>query len=291
MNRRPDAPGMDPTEAILGNTRTVSLGLRSSRNLLLPGERLQDFQELLSAYIAQLQPGTEAEFLSVTRVVGLRWKLQRADLHENRLLAAEVEKQLEACPEKKAEALLARALKVSQALEEMVPVFRAAGARNSETSLRHGVEALAAMLKPVGVVLGLPTAQLVDLQNTVEDINLHYVEIGPVDELNESTPSDEFNALLSRLAVIVAGLRVALEKLEVTARAAVEKQAETLRFAVRLKVSEVRVIDRYRTALERGIERELVHLRGLREGRQQADVLFGTGQQARLPAVEVKLVQ
>lgn len=290
MNRRPDAPGMDPTEAILGNTRTVSLGLRSSRNLLLPGERLEDFQELLSAYIAQLQPGTEAEFLSVTRVVGLRWKLQRADLHENRLLAAEVEKQLEACPEKKAEALLARALKVSQALEEMVPVFRGAGARNSETSLRHGLETLAAMLKPVGVVLGLPTAQLAELENAVDDIKLHYVEIGPVDELNEAS-SAEFDVLLSRLAVIVAGLRAELEKLEVTARAAIEKQAETLRFAVRLKVSEVRVIDRYRTALERGIERELVHLRGLREGRQQADVLFGTGQQARLPAVEVKLVQ
>lgn len=283
---RPDTGGMRRADPRTGNTSTVKLGLRSERNLLLPGESAADFAALLQAYVEQLRPTTAAEHQSVARLVGLRWKVLRADAHEDALLRAELDRKVAQSEEQRVLDLVMRAATLASAFVEMIPSFSKAPPHEAEATLLSGFQALVSMVDAVAAKKDLPVGVLGDLAGLADRLRLDFAL--------ESSAAD-FDALyrqqLLDLDYVVRRVIDCLTSVRAACDAELAQKQEELRHGVRLGISVVRVLDRYRAALERSTEREMAHLAVLREHGREFDRTFGSGKPLQWPPVEIRVVQ
>lgn len=285
---RADAGRVKKKDHRHGNANTVRLGLRSGRNLLLPGEKLKDFKSLLESYVEQLRPETRAEHEVIARLVGLRWKLQRADAHEDALLRAELQRLVNESPEKKTVDMVRRALAMLNGLVAMTPTFAGAAPADSKDPLMNGVHTAIAMVDAVAVKVDLPVGVLADLVVAHEALREFYI-LGDGDQ--NGPRLTEYQRALNSLRVAAERAVIALEETEKTASAKQACRTEELRLGVRLNISMVRLLDRYRAALERSAERELEHLRSLRSIHQKCVRSFGSGLPASVPPVELRVIR
>lgn len=260
----------------VGNTNAVRLGLRSRRPTLLKGESLSAYKANLQSFVDELQPRTPAEVGVVHRVADLRWKLRRADRHEHHLLAEAQEKLLAESNESKHLALVERCLTAIDAMLKVLPAARTpqvAVAQQLFVPLRQMGE----MLSAVDSKRSLPFGVVADFAQALE--RMEFITV-PGTDLDDDLP-----AAVQQVEVTGRVVQQELQNQGRTVQKEVQTLAVKLSAAVKLNIATTRTLDRYRTALERSVERELGLLANLRAQRAGARVDQGAVQQVELKVV------
>lgn len=272
-----------------GNTNAVRHGLRSTQNVLLPGEKKVAFVKLLAGYHAQFMPEGVAEVETVNRIVALRWKLRRADLGETDKLKEVVANSRKATKEQKALDLVSNAATALSGLIANLPAMRrAAAVQESGQVLLRVLPKVIAFVDEVAVRIGLPMGTLADLVAVAERVKIEAVI---ADQHLDGVPDQgkpEFHATLDALLQVAQRARQALMDLQTQAQRDVEAKTASLVNSVSLTISDTRRLDRYRVATERSIGRELDHLRQLKMLRGEKSS-FGT-EEPRPEPVELRIV-
>ncbi len=261
----------------IGNTNAVGLGLRSGRATLLKGESLSAYKANLQAFLDELQPRTPAEVGVVHRLADLRWKLRRADRHEHHLLAEAQEKLLAESSESKHLAVVERCLTAIDAMLMVLPAAKTTKVAVAQ-QLFGPLRQVGEMLSAVDSKRSLPFGVVTDFAQALERMELVTV---PGTDVDEDLPA-------AVQQVEVTG-RAVLQELK-HQRCSLQKDVQTLAIklsaAVKLNIATTRTLDRYRTALERSVERELGLLAGLRAKKAGA-----REDQGAVPQVELKVVR
>lgn len=266
-----------------GNVNAVGLGMRTSRNFLLPGEDVAEFQHSADSLLAHLQPQTQAEVDAVQRLVGIQWKLHRIERHEHLLLLRAIEEASEALPEKKTLDLARRAQTAVSATIEMMPLFSNAIAEVAMMTMVDTMRTVNAMVDALAARHPLAPGVLGELGGAVNSLST-LSAIGVAS-------NDEYLAMLGGLGSALVRAQSAIDEAVAVLEELLKKKREELVITTTLKTTDYRLLGRYRASLERSRERELNHLRHLFELRKSAGISFGSGLPAQFPPVELKLVQ
>lgn len=221
-----------------------------ARALLLPGEEMQAYTDVLEGCFETYQPTTDVEAMIVAEIGDAFFRLRRLHRHEHGQLLAGLEEELKKTDAHKN---LALALRAQTAVTTLIAVIddtkaveRKVGDARDFLAAIHKAEAI------ISEVPGLPHAVQLSLAKELE-------AMGMLD--------DEARADFSPIRAAAALVAEALEKSIAENRAALDvnrKKLSTERLL--LHEREIKLIDRYSRTIEQSISRQVGLLA---QGRQQ----------------------
>src|SRR4051812_12184848 len=245
-------------EPMRGNTRSVKFGLRSQRNLLLPGEAPEDFRALLAESEAHFQPQTAQEREVVGRIVAIAWKLDRIDGIENQLLRQEVERLAGESHERRVLSLAEDAYAVLESFLRTIPFFRPSQPSMAKAVLVQGNQEAACRLEVLAVTEQVGGEVFEQFKVAARRMDEVFSS-----EATESAANPEYMQALDVLETALKAATTEVETLRAKRQHQFQEKLESLRFTVAPSLSQTRKLDRYRASLERSRERELAHLNTL----------------------------